>query len=49
MKARICISVEEEILEILEVKRGDIPRSRFIERLIRQGIDFDVGKVVGYA
>jgi len=49
MKARVCISLEEEILGLIEVKRGDIPRSRFIERLIQRGIDFDAVGVIGYA
>ena len=47
-KERICICLSEEIFDLLEKKRGDIPRSRFIERVMQRGLDFDV-EVIGYA
>jgi metal-responsive CopG/Arc/MetJ family transcriptional regulator len=46
-KERICICLSEELFDLVEEKRGDIPRSRFIERLVQRGIDFDV-VVIGY-
>lgn len=34
MKQRITLTLEADLVEAIDEKRGDIPRSRFIERLL---------------
>lgn len=36
MKQSICINVEKPLLEIIDGQRGDIPRSRMVERALEE-------------
>lgn len=49
MRERICITIERELLEEIEDNRGDVPRSRFIERLMQRGVEVEEEVRVGYA
>lgn len=39
MKEQISITLDEDLLERIEEKRGRIPRSTFIEGLIRESLE----------
>jgi len=34
MKQPICVNIERELLDIIDTQRGDIPRSRVVERIL---------------
>lgn len=39
MKEQISITLDEDLLERIEEERGKIPRSAFIEDLIKEGLE----------
>gem|GEM_PF-6223843 len=39
-RMRITISLAREIIQRIDNERGDIARSRFVERLIRRGFNY---------
>jgi len=39
MKRKIGISLEPEIVEKIDRERGLIPRSRYIEKLLKEGLE----------
>ncbi len=39
-RMRITISLAREIIQRIDNERGDIARSRFVERLIRRGFKY---------
>lgn len=51
MKARIpiTVSLDRELVEEIDEKRGLIPRSRFVEELLRNTKNIEKQEVGGYA
>jgi len=41
MKQNVCFSVEKEVLDYIDAGRGDRPRSRVIESLIKKGMEIE--------
>ena len=41
MKQNICISIRKDVLDYIDLVRGDIPRSRYIESLISKGVEIE--------
>jgi len=39
MMGRITISIPKELIEKLDEKRGDIPRSRYVTGLIKKALE----------
>lgn len=37
MRKTVAVSLDEGLLERLDSERGEIPRSRYVERLIKKG------------
>jgi len=39
MRQNVCISLNRDVLESIDIDRGEIPRSRIIESLITKGME----------
>ena len=46
MKAPTGISIEAETLKRIDQMRGEVPRSRVLERLINKGLAQELGEAV---
>lgn len=38
MKQRISITIDEHVLKELDKRRGLVPRSRFVEEILKRGL-----------
>jgi len=42
--SNVSVSMDPELLQIIDDKRGDVPRSAFIRRLVLKGLGMEVSK-----